>query len=83
MQMLGPKNAGVERKRHPIIKSSRRQSPCRQNPALRLKFPDQPDHFILLLARDLREHRQRHDATLVGKRIRELLGAMLEAAIGG
>src|ERR1700750_1252475 len=46
------------------------------------KLPHQLDHLVLLRARDLGEHRQRDDSPLIGMRVRELLGAMVEAAIG-
>src|SRR5579871_3660738 len=46
------------------------------------ELPHQADHLVLLRARDLREHRQRDNAALVGMGVRELLRAVLEAAIG-
>ena len=44
-----------------------------------LELTYQPDHFVLLLGGDFREHRQRYDPALVGERVRELLGTVPEA----
>ena len=41
------------------------------------------DDLVLLIPRDLRKHRQRQYPALVAMRVRKLLGAMLEPAIGG
>jgi hypothetical protein len=40
----------------------------------RLELAHQPDHLILLLGRNFREHRQRHDPALIGERVGKLFG---------
>ena len=46
-----------------------------------LEVAHQPDNLILLRARDFGEHRQRQDPSLIGKRVRELPGPVLVAAV--
>src|SRR5689334_13572310 len=51
-------------------------------PAVPSELAHQPDHLVLLLARDFGEHRQAQDRSLVRESVRELLGPVLVAAVG-